>query len=1404
MGLVDALESAHFSVKNVTVSLGIGLVTLVLVLYYIYMRKAVPAFQRIVMGTPKPRFRKREKILFYGRKMLRRVSSFAKNNIAASSGGRRGRESRKKKLVLSIARKLLRFKKEQEPQWKAREPPPSLLEVDWHELEYEYRLPAELMYMLRNVRVLGHFEKPIFLELCRFMESRFIPAGTYLFKIGDPDDSIYVIQSGTVNVYITEPDGKEFGVKQVNKGESIHSLLSILDVLTGHPAPYKTVSAAAFTDSTILRLPAHAFQIVLERFPESMVRVIQIIMVRLQRVTFMALHNYLGLSHELINPENPADKNFLIHTIASHLKTSPVHSAVPVEGRVAPAGAENEAITKTAIPLTPVEDDATGNVVTEQVETKRKTLNRKTSESTGKTRIDVEQPASDFAVACSRARVAGSLLDDDPLVSLSPPVHVSDDYSSLVGTPTRKIRKAVLTDTRSIIPNPPLTTLPAKEQLDDSQILDMATQDIASLLGLKDVKQLQGKCQLLYFRTGTTLIKQGDQESNLYFVVTGLLEVQQQMVGKESEQRTMYRVCPGELVGTLAVLTGEPSFFTIRVMTDARLIFIAKNEFYQIMKEQPKVVLNVGHTVVQRMSGFVRQIDFALDWMLIEAGRALYRQGEQSDCVYIILNGRLRSVVQLPSGKKELVGEYGRGELVGLVEVLTQTDRSTTMMAVRDTELAQIPDELLNLIKRKYPQIVTRLIHLLGQRILGSLGNRANAYAVLSEHPNVEPRPTVANLATVAVLPVSDKVPLSNFTLELQHALTGIGPTLRLNSEIVQNKLGNAAFDSINEYRLSSWLGQQEDIHRMVLYQCDIRMTPWTQRCIRQADCVLILALANQDPAVGQLEKQLDNMAVRAQKELILLHRQDGPNLKNTVEWLNLREWCSSHHHIRCHKRVFSRKPQAKIMETYQKLLDSEPDRMSDFSRLARFLTGTAVGLVLGGGGARGCAHVGMIRALTEARIPIDFIGGTSIGSFMGALWAEETNFTRFMQRAREWCRDMNCLWKKLFDLTYPSTAMFSGAAFNRTIESVFHDRQIEDLWIPYFCITTDLTASKMRVHTHGSLWRYVRASMSLSGYLPPLCDPLDGHLLLDGGYVNNLPADVMKVMGAQSIFAIDVGSQDETDLTNYGDELSGWWLLWKRWYPWAKPVKVPNMAEIQSRLAYVSCVRQLEQVKDSGCCEYVRPAIDKYHTLQFGSFDDIYEVGYAHGKTLLGEWEKAGRIKDLFTEIHAECRPTVNKSIIPAEANFTDLAELISRIDDPKDVNAAVCASGSNGTNFYISEGGTDEDDKISVTSEPIVSLNSPKVCHRNRAGSEGASPGSASASSAEEDEDDDDEYRASDSNLPPLTSNLVMEETESDSCSSSPPKVATNKVTTAASPPSDDLQHRSLFQITGQEVQS
>lgn len=302
----------------------------------------------------------------------------------------------------------------------------------------------------------------------------------------------------------------------------------------------------------------------------------------------------------------------------------------------------------------------------------------------------------------------------------------------------------------------------------------------------------------------------------------------------------------------------------------------------------------------------------------------------------------------------------------------------------------------------------------------------------------------------------------------------------------------------------------------------------------------------------------------------------------------------------------------------------------------------------------------------------MDIIGGTSIGSLMGALYAEDRSYSRMRVRAREWAMEMTSVFKKILDFTYPITSMFSGATFNSSLSNLFKSKQIEDLWIPYFNITTDISSSTMRVHTDGSLWRYVRASMSLSGYLPPLCDPKDGHLLMDGGYINNLPADVARSMGAKVVIAIDVGSRDETNLTNYGDSLSGWWLLWKRLNPLAEKVKVLNMAEIQTRLAYVCCVRQLELVKNSDYCEYIRPPIDRYRTLEFGKFDEIAEVGYQHGKTVFDVWCRSGVVEKMMKDRHQEefhNTQSKNNVVTCPNASFTDLAEIVSRIEPVKQV---------------------------------------------------------------------------------------------------------------------------------------
>merc|ERR1739838_1234815 len=244
---------------------------------------------------------------FYAKKVLRkgrdtaeniqnRVSSFRENIPAISRSGRR---LRKRERMLILARKVFGGKKK--PAFLIKKDLPSeLLEADSVE-EGIPNLPEEVLYLLQSVKVFGHFEKGVFLHLCRHMETVKLREGDLLFDIGQMDKWMYVIQEGHVNLYIRK-DETEIKLSEFTIGESLHSLLSVLDVLTGHPSAYKTVYARAIEASTVIRLPVEAFSIAFKDRERSLVQMVQVIMTRLQRVTFLALHNYLGLSQELLRP----------------------------------------------------------------------------------------------------------------------------------------------------------------------------------------------------------------------------------------------------------------------------------------------------------------------------------------------------------------------------------------------------------------------------------------------------------------------------------------------------------------------------------------------------------------------------------------------------------------------------------------------------------------------------------------------------------------------------------------------------------------------------------------------------------------------------------------------------------------------------------------------------------------------------------------------------------------------------------------------------------------------------------------------------------------------------------------------------------------------------------------------
>ncbi|EPQ17431.1 Patatin-like phospholipase domain-containing protein 7 [Myotis brandtii] len=691
--------------------------------------------QRQVQPTPQYRFRKRDKVMFYGRKIMRKVTTLPHTLVGSTAAPRQ--RVRKRTKVLSLAKRILRFKKEY-PTLQPKEPPPSLLEADLTEFDVKNsHLPLEVLYMLKNVRVLGHFEKPLFLELCKHMVFMQLLEGEHVFRPGEPDTSIYVVQDGRLEVCIQDADGSEVAVKEVLAGDSVHSLLSILDVITESQA-IPLVSVASVAAGKAKRQSSCGP----EERPERPLR-----------------------------PQESCDPG-----------TSPGQTP-PGPGLLPPLALGHRCLPVSAGVL-PGEKVLRGRLCALSP--------------------DHGHPRSQEGLRFGERNRPGRLLGQG-----SPPGDALDSIGTWLTV--RAVQCGLL---------------------------------LGSLLRA-DPSLLDGRVTFLHVPAGTVVSKQGDQDVNVVFVVSGLLHVYQRKIDSE-EDSCLFVTRPGEMVGQLAVLTGEPLIFTIRANRDCSFLSISKANFYEIMRKQPTVVLGVAHTVVKRMSSFVRQIDFALDWM----------EGDKSDCTYIVLSGRLRSVIRKDDLKKRLAGEYGRGDLIGVVETLTRQPRATTVHAVRDSELAKLPAGALTSIKRRYPQVVTRLIHLLGEKILGSLQQgpaTSHQFGLHSTGSKWDSGNPASNLSTVAVMPVSEDVPLTAFALELKHALSAIGPVLLLTSDNVKQRLGSAALDSIHEYRLSSWLGQQEDIHRIVLYQADSSLTPWTQRCIRQADCILIVGLGEQEPSLGQV-----------------------------------------------------------------------------------------------------------------------------------------------------------------------------------------------------------------------------------------------------------------------------------------------------------------------------------------------------------------------------------------------------------------------------------------------------------------------------------------------------------------------------------------------------------------------
>jgi NTE family protein len=361
------------------------------------------------------------------------------------------------------------------------------------------------------------------------------------------------------------------------------------------------------------------------------------------------------------------------------------------------------------------------------------------------------------------------------------------------------------------------------------------------------------------------------------------------------------------------------------------------------------------------------------------------------------------------------------------------------------------------------------------------------------------------------------------------------------------------------------------------------------------ADRVLLVADAAASPEVGAIEAGSlggETRVTGAEQVLVLLHGKDRVVPSRTAEWLDRRPPGSlaGHVHVR-------------------------PALERDVARLARTQSTRAIGLVLCGGGARCFAHLGVYKALQEAGIQVDHVGGSGMGAVMGALIALDAPADELIAYARE-----AFTANPTGDVSFmPLTSLIKGRQLKGILdEAIEHlggpDARIEDTWKPFFCIASNFSKAFETVLKRGSLARSIRASCAVPGLLPPV--PIGGDLMVDGGVFNNYPTDVMAGAGVARIIGVNISRDVNQDV--HFDEIPGsWTLAWDKLTGSRRQYRVPSlMSTLMNATTLYSASR--EQFSESMTDLEFKLHLPSVGILDWHAFDHAVDVGYRNAARTL------------------------------------------------------------------------------------------------------------------------------------------------------------------------------------------
>jgi NTE family protein len=445
----------------------------------------------------------------------------------------------------------------------------------------------------------------------------------------------------------------------------------------------------------------------------------------------------------------------------------------------------------------------------------------------------------------------------------------------------------------------------------------------------------------------------------------------------------------------------------------------------------------------------------------LRRGEVLVRQGDPSDTLYFVLSGRFTVHVD---GVAERIAEIGQGQPIGEIGFFAGLPRTATVTALRDSSVLAITREQFEEFGKTSPGFANVVIVALARRLSQNIGTAVKGPAVVR---------------TIAVVSAGGSEP-SALLLERLRAVFGAPcRSTFLTERDVASKLPGVTLD---DPATSNWLNSLEVDFDFIFYLADPTLTDWTRKCIRQADALMLVAMAGAPSELNPSERFAFSIQPNSARHLLILHDARTVAASGTGRWLEHRD-VSMHHHVA--------------------LQDA-----ADIKRIFRFLSGRATGFVAGGGGALGSAHVGAYKALAEAGADFDILGGTSVGAAIMAAFACGAD----PERVDQGTHNIFVKSRAFRRPTLPRYGLIDHTVFDRALHAEYGDLLIEDLWRPFFALSSNLSRHRPMIHRRGPVWQAVRASGSIPGVLPPFFTA-EGEMLVDGALMDNVPLAPMKAL---------------------------------------------------------------------------------------------------------------------------------------------------------------------------------------------------------------------------------------------------------------------------------------------------